>query len=201
LKVILATRNRKKVEEFQRVLKETSLSLLDLREYPQATDVVEDGVTFAENATKKALQTARLTGLPALADDSGLEVDALGKKPGVHSARFAGPGATDRQNLEKLLADLGDCPAPARTARFVCVLAMADPAGHVRLFEGRVEGRIGRMPQGENGFGYDPVFVPEGEERTFAQMSPAEKDAMSHRGRAIANLAAALLDHNGPVLA
>ncbi|MBF0154142.1 MAG: XTP/dITP diphosphatase [Magnetococcales bacterium] len=195
LKVILATRNRKKVEEFQRVLEGTSLRLLDLREYPQAPEVVEDGATFTENAVKKALQIARFTGLPALADDSGLEVDALGKRPGVHSARYAGPDATDRQNLEKMLLELGDCPASARTARFVCVLAMADASGRTRIFAGVVEGRISSIPQGENGFGYDPVFVPEGESRTFAQMSSVEKDAMSHRGRAIASLVAALNDH------
>ncbi|MEO5371214.1 MAG: XTP/dITP diphosphatase [Magnetococcus sp. DMHC-1] len=201
MKAILATHNRKKVEEFQRVLKETSLTLLDLREYPDAPEVVEDGTTFTENAVKKALQTARFTGLPALADDSGLEVDALGKRPGVHSARYAGPDATDRQNLEKLLVELEKCPASARTARFVCVLAMADPSGRTRTFEGRVEGHIAPAPQGENGFGYDPVFIPEGKEQTFAQMPATDKDAMSHRGRAIASLIAALHDHNRPVLA
>ncbi|MBF0175627.1 MAG: XTP/dITP diphosphatase [Magnetococcales bacterium] len=201
MKVILATRNRKKVEEFQRVLEGASVELLDLRQYPRAPEVVEDGATFTENAVKKALQIARFTGLSALADDSGLEVDALGKRPGVHSARYAGPDATDRQNLEKLLLELRECPASVRTARFVCVLALADPFGRTRLFEGRVEGRIALEPQGRNGFGYDPVFVPEGEERTFACMLPEEKDAMSHRGRAIASLVVALHDHNGSVLA
>ncbi|MBF0424268.1 MAG: XTP/dITP diphosphatase [Magnetococcales bacterium] len=201
MKIVLATRNRKKVEEFQRVLVGAPLQLLDLRGYPDAPEVVEDGTTFTENAVKKALQVARFTGLPALADDSGLEVDALGRRPGVLSARYAGPGAKDRQNLERVLVELGECPELERTARFVCVLAVADASGQTQTFEGVVEGRIARTPQGENGFGYDPVFVPEGEGRSFAEMSPAEKDALSHRGRAVARFVAALHGHVGPVLA
>ncbi|MBF0623652.1 MAG: XTP/dITP diphosphatase [Magnetococcales bacterium] len=200
MKVVLATRNRKKVEEIRRMAT-GSLTLLSLNDFPECLEVVEDGATFRANACKKAREVARYTGLTALADDSGLEVDALGGRPGVHSARYAGTGATDRQNLDKLLEELGDRPEDQRTARFVCVLALVDAKGGCRIFDGRVEGRIAFQPRGENGFGYDPVFLPEGAPVTFAEMDPGAKDAMSHRGRALAQLASALNDHSGPILA
>jgi XTP/dITP diphosphohydrolase len=194
MKLIVATRNRKKIEEIGRILGGSGFELLGLDACPDCPEVEEDADTFEGNAVKKAVTIARWTGAAALADDSGLVVDALGGAPGVYSARYAGAGAGDADNVRKLLAALGDTPAEGRTARFVCVMALAWPDGRVRTFEGRVEGRIGREPRGENGFGYDPVFIPEGRYRTFAEMSAAEKDAMSHRGRAIEKLRAAVLN-------
>lgn len=199
MKIVLATRNRKKVEEIQRVVAGLPVTLLTLEAYPDCPEVEEDGETFAANAGKKAVAVARHAGEWALADDSGLVVDALGGEPGVWSARYAGVGASDRENLDKLLKQLGDTPEGERSARFVCVLALANADGQVRLYQGTVEGHIGREPRGDNGFGYDPVFVPQGEERTFAQMSGKEKDAMSHRGRALGEFAQALGVPGGPL--
>ncbi len=184
LKIVLATRNKKKVEEIKRVLQDSTVELLTLMDFPDCPEVVEDGATFRANAEKKAVEVAAFTGCHALADDSGLVVDALGGAPGIYSARYAGVGATDRDNLEKLLEELAG--AKSRTARFQCVISMAAPGGAVESFVGSVEGRIGTQAAGENGFGYDPVFIPEGHATTFAQMSAAEKDSMSHRGRALA---------------
>ncbi len=186
--LVIATRNRKKVEEIRRILGGLDVELRSLDDFPGCPDVEETGETFAENAALKARAVAAYTGKAALADDSGLVVDALGGEPGVRSARYAGQGATDGQNLRKLLYELRGTPEEARTARFVCVVALAGPDGTVRSFEGTVEGRVGREPLGVSGFGYDPVFYPEGHGRTFAQMSPAEKDGMSHRGRALRKL-------------
>ncbi|MBF0311017.1 MAG: XTP/dITP diphosphatase [Magnetococcales bacterium] len=192
MKIVLATRNRKKVEELQRAALGRSLELVTLDAYPDCPDVVEDGQTFRENAIKKAVAVARFTGCAALADDSGLEVEALAGRPGVHSARYARVGATDSENVARLLEELAGVEESARQARFVCVLAMAGPDGRVEIFEGTVSGRIGYTVTGTNGFGYDPVFFPEGEKRTFAEMEGREKDAMSHRGRALASWVAAL---------
>ena len=149
-------------------------------------EVVEDAETFEGNARKKATELARRSGLSALADDSGLEVDALGGAPGVYSARFAGPGATDGTNVDKLLGAIVDVDDPARTARFRCVLALAGPSGAIEhVTDGRCEGRITRERRGEGGFGYDPVFVPAGETRTMAELTSEEKNARSHRGAAV----------------
>ena len=192
MKIILATRNKKKTEEIRRILTDTSVSLQNLEDFPSCPEVEEDGVTFQENAAKKALQVARFTGLPSLADDSGLVVDCLGGAPGVHSARYAGLHATDTQNLEKLLADLRDDGSGVgsgvrrATAHFACVLTFARPDGYVRHFSGRVVGHICDTPRGDNGFGYDPVFIPETFDQTFAEMSAEQKDLLSHRGRALA---------------
>lgn len=168
------------------MLQDSSVELLTLVDFPDCPEVIEDGETFHANAEKKALEVAHATGCSALADDSGLVVDALDGAPGIYSARYAGPEATDRDNLEKVLDKLADLPAEQRAARFQCVISLATPAGDVESFVGSVEGRIAERPDGNNGFGYDPVFVPEGYDKTFAQMSAQEKDAMSHRGRALA---------------
>jgi XTP/dITP diphosphohydrolase len=189
--IVLATRNAKKVEEIRRITAGLPISVLSLDDFPDCPEVIEDRDTFEGNAAKKALETARCTGRPALSDDSGLEVDALGGRPGVLSARYA-PDATsgnDPRNYQKLLNDLETVPDGSRTGRFVCCLALAHPDGTVRTFWGRADGSIAREPRGDRGFGYDPVFVPEGFARTFAEMSAREKDALSHRGKALENLA------------
>ncbi|MBF0340984.1 MAG: XTP/dITP diphosphatase [Magnetococcales bacterium] len=189
LKLVLATRNRKKMEEIQRILALAEGQLLSLDDFSACPDVVEDGVTFADNADKKALSVAVFTGLHALADDSGLVVDALDGAPGVYSARYAGAGASDAQNVSKLLQELAARPQAPRSARFECVLSLASPQGVRSRFRGTVEGRIATEPQGHNGFGYDPIFIPEGFDLSFACMDAAAKDSMSHRGRALAALA------------
>lgn len=188
MEIVVATRNKKKVEEIKRILEGLPVVLLTMDDFPSLPEVEESEVTFEGNAMKKATEIASLTNLPALADDSGLVVDALDGAPGVLSARYAGPNASDSDNLEKLLRDLGSVPDDMRGARFVCIVALAIPDGEVNIFEGEVGGLIGEEPRGTSGFGYDPVFYPEGHARTFAQMSASEKDSMSHRGRALKKL-------------
>ncbi|MBF0589457.1 MAG: XTP/dITP diphosphatase [Magnetococcales bacterium] len=187
--MVLATKNKKKVEEIQRVLAGLPVTLLTIADFPDMPDVVEDGDTFEANAVKKGVEIARHTGCMALADDSGLVVDALDGAPGVYSARFAGPDADDLANSEKLLRDLEAVPEEKRSARFVCVLALVDAQGKVHTFEGKSEGTIGWTPKGVNGFGYDPLFYPQGHRRTFAEMSNQEKDERSHRGFALVEFA------------
>jgi XTP/dITP diphosphohydrolase len=189
--IVLATRNRKKMEEIRRITADLPIAVLSLDDYPGCPETVEDQPTFEGNAVKKAREVASFTGRPALSDDSGLEVDALGGAPGVYSARYApdAAGGNDPKNHEKLLRDLAGVPDAKRTARFVCCLALAFPDGSVRTFFGRAEGVINHAPRGERGFGYDPVFVPEGFSVTFAEMTASEKDALSHRGKAIEFLA------------
>jgi len=183
--IVVATRNRKKVEEIKRITEGMAISILTLDDFPECPEVVEDGTTFEENAIKKAVTVARYTGNPALADDSGLEVYALGGAPGTMSARYAGENAGDRNNIEKLLHEMCSLPDEQRTARFVCCIALALPDGSVVTFYGYSEGSIGMEPKGFNGFGYDPIFYPRGHSRTFAEMSDEEKDALSHRGIAL----------------
>jgi len=183
MEIVLATRNKKKVEEIERITAGLEVSVLTADDFPGCPDVVEDGKTFEENATKKAVRVARYTGKPALADDSGLEVYALNRAPGTLSARYAGENAGDRKNVKKLLREMRY--VVKRGARFVCFLAFALPDGSVTLFKGYAEGRIGREPKGSYGFGYDPVFYPKGYDRTFAEMSDREKDSLSHRGKAL----------------
>lgn len=185
-RIVLATRNAHKVTEISEALGLPGVELAGLDAFPDAPDVVEDGETFRANAEKKARSAAVATGLPALADDSGLVVDALGGEPGVRSARFAGEEAGDAANRRELRRRMAGVPAGERSARFVCVLALATPDGEVQVVEGRCEGALLEEERGDGGFGYDPLFVPEGETRTFAEMSRAEKAGMSHRGRAIA---------------
>lgn len=182
MRLVLATRNEGKVREIREVLSGLDVELLTLSDLPE---VHEDGATFSENAKKKALKVAELTGLPALADDSGLEVDALGGSPGVRSARFAGD---DDANNRKLLELLKGVPPERRTARFRCVLALAFPDGRAYTVEGTCEGRIAEEPAGEGGFGYDPIFLVPERGLTFAQMTREEKNSISHRGRALRKL-------------
>ncbi|MEJ2685232.1 MAG: XTP/dITP diphosphatase [Candidatus Sulfobium sp.] len=186
--IVLATRNRKKVEELKRLFADCDVSFVTLDAFPGCPEVEEDGKTFRANAVKKALQVALFTGCPAVADDSGLEVSALGGAPGVFSARYAGEGAGDRENLAKLMKEMRNVPDEGRQARFVCCIAFALPDGQVKTFSGYARGRIGRTRKGANGFGYDPVFYPLGHDRTFAELTDAGKDELSHRGKAMRKL-------------
>ncbi|WP_194288503.1 RdgB/HAM1 family non-canonical purine NTP pyrophosphatase [Ornithinicoccus halotolerans] len=190
-RLVLATRNEHKVRELTDilagVLARIDRELVGVSAFPDVAEVVESGVTFAENALLKARAVAAATGLPALADDSGLAVDVLGGSPGVFSARWSGTGGTraerDRANNALLLAQLTDVPEQHRGAGFVCAAALVLPDGTEVVREGTVRGRLGREPAGEEGFGYDPLLrLPEG--RTLAQLSPAEKHRISHRGEA-----------------
>lgn len=188
--IVLATKNKKKIKEIKRIMQEGGVSITNvfsLDGFPGCPDVQEDGRTFEENAVKKAVSVSKYTGIIALADDSGLEVDVLNGAPGVLSARYAGDSADEAANLKKLLENLENVPYKKRGARFACCLALAYQ-DTVKTFFGYVEGRIGIEPRGENGFGYDPIFYPEGYDRTFAQMSDEEKSALSHRGKALREL-------------
>jgi XTP/dITP diphosphohydrolase len=191
-RVVLATRNPHKIQELRRILASAGIAGIDLVSSAdlQVPDVVETGLTFVDNAVLKATAVAAATGLPAIADDSGLCVDALGGMPGVLSARWSGRHGDDEANLALVLDQLADVPDDRRTAAFVCAAALArpgDPA--VIVEEGVVRGRLVREPRGANGFGYDPIFVPDGQTRTTAELPSAEKDAISHRGRAFRALA------------
>jgi len=188
MEIVLATRNKQKIEEIRRILNNINVTTLTLDDLPLCPDVVEDQDTFEGNAIKKATEIARYTGKIAMADDSGLTVDTLGGAPGIRSARYAGEGATDAENIIKLLAELGNLPDEVRGAQFVCCIALAFPHGEVIKFLGSVKGRISEKPQGRLGFGYDPVFYPAGYDKTFSEMSPQEKDALSHRSKAIKKL-------------
>jgi XTP/dITP diphosphohydrolase len=184
--LVLATRNRHKVAELSRILASAGLAI-DLHpvdDFARAPDVAETGLTFADNALLKARAVAAATGRPAVADDSGLCVDALAGMPGVFSARWAGRHGDDRANLELLLAQLSDVPDERRGAHFTCAAALVTPDGREVVEEGRLEGTLARAPRGTGGFGYDPVLRPTGETRTTAEMTSEEKDAISHRGRA-----------------
>lgn len=185
--VVLASANPKKAAEIAEILGD---SVRLAPRPPEVPDVVEDADTFEGNARLKAQALVEATGLAALADDSGLEVDALDGAPGVHSARYAGDDATDQDNVAKLLAALVDRPDPGqRTARFRAVVVLLHPDGREIVVDGAVEGSIAAAPRGSGGFGYDPVFVPaEGDGATFGEMDPAEKHRISHRGRALARL-------------
>lgn len=186
MRLLLATRNPGKLVELRRMLADldvlTVIGLVDVPEFPEAP---ETGATFAENALAKARDAAEATGLPSVADDSGLTVDALNGMPGVLSARWAGRHGDDGANLELLLAQLGDVPEVRRGAAFVCAAALVVPGGEETVVHGEWRGVINRVPRGTNGFGYDPIFVPDGGRLTSAEMTPEEKDAESHRGRAM----------------
>jgi len=193
-RVVLATLNPGKVRELARLLGDLPIELLSLAEVPRASLPAETGATYVENAFIKARAARRLTGLAALADDSGLEVDALDGAPGLHSARFGGPGLDDAGRVALLLERLGSVPAGSRTARFRCVIALVDEAGGERTVEGVVEGEIAAAPRGTGGFGYDPVFLYPPLARTFGELSDSEKERISHRAVA-ARAARALLGH------
>jgi len=183
--IVLATTNKKKIEEIKRMFDGFGISFLTLDSFPDCPEVVEDGKTFRANALKKAVAVSKFTGYPAVADDSGLEVEALGGAPGVFSARYAGDKAKDSDNVKKLLWEMRPSSGTGREARFVCCIAFATPEGKYKTFTGYVKGIIGGKQKGFNGFGYDPVFYPEGLDRTFAEMTDQEKDRLSHRGRAM----------------
>ncbi|MGZ4626530.1 MAG: RdgB/HAM1 family non-canonical purine NTP pyrophosphatase [Kineosporiaceae bacterium] len=194
-RLVLATRNAHKVAELRRILAEPAAGLdgvevVGLDAFPGVRDVAETGVTFAENALLKAHAVAAATLLPSVADDSGLCVEVLGGSPGVFSARWSGRHGDDRANLDLLLAQLSDVPDVHRGAWFLCAAALALPDGSEHVAHGRLDGTLARAPRGSGGFGYDPIFVPEGDSRTLAEYAPAEKDAVSHRGRAFRALAA-----------
>jgi XTP/dITP diphosphohydrolase len=200
-RVVLATRNAGKIAELDRILAAvgTGIDIVGLDEFPDAPDVPETGLTFADNALLKARAIAAYTGLPAVADDSGLAVDALHGMPGVLSARWAGKHGDDHANLELLLGQLGD--VHERGAAFICVAALVIPGstaggpGQELTTTGVLAGTLIRAPRGTNGFGYDPIFVPEGLTATTAELPPAEKDAISHRGRAFRSMAPLIATH------
>jgi len=184
--LVLATRNEGKISEFNDLIAGFGIEIKSLKDFGPIPLVEEDGTTFEDNAYKKASFTAKVLGLPALADDSGLMVEALGGMPGVRSARYAGEGAADRENNHKLLEVMKD--VNKRNANFMCIIAIAVPAGPALIYEGRCDGHITREPMGENGFGYDPLFYFPPLKKTFAQMGPEEKNQVSHRGKAMAEL-------------
>jgi XTP/dITP diphosphohydrolase len=190
-RLVLASANAGKVVELSRILAagHVGVQLAGLEEFPGAPDVAETGVTFADNALLKARALAKFTGLPAVGDDSGICVDALNGMPGVLSARWSGAHGDDQANLRLLLGQLSDVPDERRGAHFYCAAALVLPSGREHVSEGKLRGRLIREPRGSNGFGYDPIFVPDGHERTTAEMAAAEKDAISHRGRAFRALA------------
>ena len=185
--VVLATHNAKKLAELRRLVEAAGLdvTVLGLGQLPDYPEPAETETTFQGNALIKARAAVAKTGRIVLADDSGIAVDRLNGMPGVRSARWAGPGSTDAANNELLLRQLADVPDPYRTAQFVCAMAMVDPDGTEVVRHGVVRGRLITAPRGENGFGYDPLFVPDGHEQTTAELDPAAKDAISHRGRAV----------------
>jgi XTP/dITP diphosphohydrolase len=196
-RVLLATRNPGKIVELRRILAEPpgfgdQLEILGLDDVPAYAQAPETGATFEENALAKAREAAAASGLPSLADDSGLSVDALGGMPGVLSARWAGRHGDDLANLQLVLGQLADVPDGRRGAAFVCAAALVMPDGAETVTRGEWRGELVRAPRGTNGFGYDPIFVPAGERRTSAELTPAEKDAASHRGRAFRALRPAL---------
>jgi XTP/dITP diphosphohydrolase len=192
MRLLLASRNPGKLVELQRMLSAAGgVAVVGLNDVPEFPEAPETGATFAENALAKGRDAVAATGLPAVADDSGLAVDALNGMPGVLSARWAGRHGDDVANLELLLAQLGDVPDERRGAAFVCAAALVLPDGTEIVEHGVWPGRIVRAPRGSGGFGYDPIFVPDGEQRTSAELEPQEKDAASHLGRAMR----ALLPH------
>ncbi len=194
MKFIIASNNPHKITELSRILTRLGIEAASPRELGLSLGEVEEtGSTFAENARIKAEHAERLSGLPAIADDSGLAVDALGGAPGIYSARYAGENATDSERMDKLLGELKDVDAPRRGAKFVSAICVCFSPGRFLEVEGECQGAIAFEKQGEGGFGYDPLFLCEG--RSFAQMSAAEKDEVSHRGRALRRLEEALRDY------
>jgi XTP/dITP diphosphohydrolase len=190
MKLVLATKNAGKVVEFRRILEEfgaKDLEVVGLDAFPKIGDIEETGTTFEENSLLKARTISKLTGLPALADDSGICVDALGGAPGLYSARYSGKG--DAANNEKLLKELKDVPDEKRTAYFICVAAFVRPDGFEHVEEGRFYGKVIHQVRGTGGFGYDPLFQPDGLNCTSAELSAEEKDAISHRGKAMRAIA------------
>lgn len=200
MRILVATMNAGKLREYERLLGDVpGLRLQTMESLLEPIDVVEDRDTFVGNARKKAMEIAAVAGVPCLADDSGLEVDALGGRPGVHSARYSGEGATDARNNEKLLEELGATRDEERTARFRCAIVIASPDGReLAAVGGTCEGRIGREPKGTHGFGYDPLFIPDGYTQTMAELGPETKNEISHRAKAAAKLVPLLRELRNP---
>jgi XTP/dITP diphosphohydrolase len=200
-RIAIATRNPHKIEELARICADWPVSWLTIHDEdaaPLFPEVEETGETYLVNAGLKARAVAAALGEPALADDSGIEVDALGGRPGVRSARYAGERATDEENLHELLRALKGIPGGGRTARYRCLAVLASPGGTITSAEGLCEGTLSNAPRGAGGFGYDPVFVPAGWEKTMAELPPEEKDRISHRGKAFRALRAAIDEGDGP---
>lgn len=195
MEIVVASRNLGKVREIEELLRSVPVRLLSLEAFPQAPEVVEDRATLEGNAIKKATEISRYTGLPAIADDTGLEVASLCGRPGVWSARFAGTEANDAANRALLLKEMQD--VSKRTARFKTVVAFIDE-GEVCIFEGECEGEIAESERGEGGFGYDPIFIPHGDARSFAELTMHEKNAVSHRGKALDKLVSFLRHRYSP---
>lgn len=190
MRILIATMNAGKLREYERLLADVpGLELETMASLSEPVEVVEDCDTFVGNARKKATEVAAVAGIPCLSDDSGLEVDALGGRPGVHSARYSGEGATDASNNAKLLEQLSGVADEARTARFQCAIVVVGADGReLAVAEGACEGRIGRALRGTHGFGYDPLFLPDGYTKTMAELGPDTKNAISHRAKAAAKL-------------
>lgn len=192
--IVLGSRNRKKSREVAEILAPHGIDVISITEFPQVAEVVEDGATFADNAAKKAAEPARQLQQWVIGEDSGLIVNALGGRPGVFSARFSGPGATDESNNRKLQEDLASVPLERRTAAYICTIALADPTGAIRVTaEGHCRGLIITEPRGDNGFGYDPYFLIREYHRTFGELSARVKHQISHRARAMAAFIPGLL--------
>lgn len=187
-KLLVATKNRGKTKEIKELIGDFFDDVLTLSDFNENINIIEDGKTFEENALKKAKTIYSLYKLPTLADDSGLEVDALDGRPGVYSARYAGENATDEEKIKKLLEELKNIPEEKRGAQFVCVLTFIDENGRVYQTKGICRGKIGFEPKGVNGFGYDPIFIPEGYNATFAELESKEKNKISHRAKAFEKL-------------
>ncbi|WP_412990036.1 XTP/dITP diphosphatase [Pediococcus siamensis] len=181
--IVVATKNAGKLREFQKLFAPKQIAVSSLKDYPQVGEIAENGLTFEENATLKAKAVAQLTNLPVLADDSGLEVDALNGRPGIFSARYAGDH-DDAANNAKLLSELAGVPMEKRTATFHTTLVLMKPEGEKLVVDGELKGQILLVPRGENGFGYDPLFWVAAKQKSLAEMTPEEKNAISHRGRA-----------------
>ncbi len=190
--LIIATKNAGKAKEFQQFFAQLHIRVKSLLDFDDLPDVEETGTTFAENARIKAETIAELLDMPVLADDSGLEIDALQGRPGIYSARYAGVDKDDEANIRKVLEEMQSVPMEKRTARFVCVLALAEKGKETVITEGYCEGKIALHPAGENGFGYDPIFIPEGYTNTLAELNPSVKQEISHRRHAMDQLQALL---------
>lgn len=193
--LLIATRNRHKAAEFQDMVRDLGISIITLHDVPSAGEIDEDADTLEGNAVKKAREAFRLTGMPSIGDDTGLEVHYLNDEPGVFSSRYAGPGATYADNCRKLLKNLRGVPPRRRAARFRCVLAFVPSMNAVEVVDGECRGTIVEAPRGNNGFGYDPVFLPAGHSRTFAEMDPALKNTISHRALAFQRMKAVLTQY------
>jgi len=196
MKLILATRNKHKIKEIKQILKPLKIKVYSMNDFDAVPRVKEDKKTFQGNAVKKAKAFARKFSMPALADDSGLQIKALKGSPGVRSARFAGANPTKEKLCVKVLKLLKALPKSGRLARFVCVMAVVFPSGRTKIVEGEVKGGIGFKMSGRNGFGYDPIFIPNGRKKTFAQMNSKAKNRISHRGRALKKLKSFLNKNN-----